>query len=140
MHMMESVLSHLHNWFVAPDGIHEGTFTITDGSIDLSDFLQDGQYFRICGSVFNDGVYAYAAETLTDETFTGTIWALRVPLALSKLVAEIEDYENTDAAKPSPFKSESFGGYSYTRNTDSDGAPLSWQKAFRSRLNEWRKI
>ena len=54
MHMMESVLSHLHNWFVAPDGIHEGTFTITDGSIDLSDFLQDGQYFRICGSVFND--------------------------------------------------------------------------------------
>ena len=67
MHMMESVLSHLHNWFVAPDGIHEGTFTITDGSIDLSDFLQDGQYFRICGSVFNDGVYAYAAETLTDE-------------------------------------------------------------------------
>ena len=106
----------------------------------MSDFLQDGQYFRICGSVFNDGVYAYAAETLTDETFTGTIWALRVPLALSKLVAEIEDYVNTDVAKPSPYKSESFGGYSYTRNTDSDGAPLSWQKAFRSRLNEWRKI
>ena len=111
MQMMGSVLSHLHNWFVAPDGVHEGTFTIEDGSIDLSDFLKDGQFFRICGSTFNDGVFAYAAETLTDETFTGTIWALNVPPALSRLVAEIEDYENRAEAKPSPYKSESFGGY-----------------------------
>lgn len=140
MRMLEAVLKHLNNWFVSPDGIHQGTFTIEDGSIDLSEFLLDGQLFRICGSVFNDGVYANPAETLTDETFTGTVWALRVPPALIDLVHDIEAYEASDGSKPSPYKSESFGGYSYTRATDADGAPLSWKKVFRSRLNEWRKI
>lgn len=140
MRMLETVLTHLRNWFIAPDGIHAGTFTIADGSVDLSEFLQDGQYFRICGSVFNDGVYMYPAEALTDETFTGTVWAMRVPPAVIDLVHEIEEYEASDSAKPSPYKSESFGGYSYTRSTDADGAPLSWKKVFRSQLNEWRKL
>ena len=35
---------------------------------------------------------------------------------------------------------ESFGGYSYTKATDANGAPIGWHKAFASRLNEWRKL
>ena len=44
------------------------------------------------------------------------------------------------AGKESPYTSESFGGYSYTKATDANGAPIGWQKAFASRLNKWRKL
>ena len=56
--MLEQVLMHLKNWFLVPGGIHEGTYTIEDGGITLP-FLAKGQYFRICGSVFNDGLHQY---------------------------------------------------------------------------------
>lgn len=54
--MLEEVLRHLNNWFLVPDGIHLDTYTIEDGGITLP-FLQEGQYFRVVGSVFGDGVY-----------------------------------------------------------------------------------
>ena len=37
-----------------------GEFEISNNSIDLSDYnVHEGQYIRIVGSVFNDGVYQY---------------------------------------------------------------------------------
>ena len=137
--MLEQVLMHLKNWFLVPGGIHEGTYTIEDGGIALP-FLANGQYFRIVGSVFNDGVHQYPAADLTDEVFHGAVWAMAVPPTLIALTAEIEEYNKSDAGKPSPFTSESFGGYAYTKATDANGAPIGWQKAFASRLNQWRKL
>ena len=139
--MLEQVLTHLKNWFLVPGGIHEGTYTIEDGGIALP-FLANGQYFRICGSVFNDGLHQYPAGDLKTETFEGAVWALAVPQAVIDLAMEIETWEtkNGDAAK-SPFASESFGGYSYSKATDSaSGGAVTWQSAFRSRLNAWRKL
>ena len=52
--MLEQVLRHLNNWFLVE--IHEGTFAVENGSIALP-FLLTNQYFRICGSVFNDGLH-----------------------------------------------------------------------------------
>ena len=117
-----------------------GEFTISGGTFAPSDFIQDGQYFRIVGSTFNDGVYRYPATGLTDETFTGAVWAMSLPPAFIVLSAEIEEYHKSDAGKASPFTSESFGGYAYTKATDSNGAPIGWQKAFASRINQWRKL
>ena len=139
--MLEQVLMHLKNWFLVPGGIHEGTYTIEDGGIALP-FLANGQYFRICGSVFNDGLHQYPASDLKAETFDGAVWALAVPQAVIDLTMEIETWEtkNGDAAK-SPFASESFGGYSYSKATDSaSGGAVTWQSAFRSRLNNYRKL
>ena len=139
--MLEQVLMHLKNWFLVPGGIHEGTYTIEDGGIALP-FLANGQYFRICGSVFNDGLHQYPASDLKAETFEGTVWALAVPQAIIELAAEIEawDTKNGDASV-SPYQSESFGGYSYSKATDSaSGGAVTWQTAFRSRLNAWRKL
>ena len=136
--MLEQVLMHLKNWFLVPGGIHEGTYTIEDGSIALP-FLLDGQYFRIVGSVFNDGLHQHP-ESLIDETFTGSVWALAVPKSVIDLAADISAWQekNGDAG---PYASESFGGYSYTRATDAKtGGPVTWQSAFRHRLNQWRKI
>lgn len=138
--MLYELLHHLKNWFVVPDGIHFGKYTVEKGSIELP-FLLPGQYFRICGSVFNDGVYKYPEAGLTDETFIGAVWALAVPAAVVDLAHDIEIYEAQAGGSPSPYISESFAGYSYTRATNSTtGQAASWKDVFRSRLNQWRKI
>lgn len=107
--------------------------------------LSPGQYFRIIGSTFNDGVYQFPASGLTDEVFTGAIWAMAVPPAVMALSAEIDEWEQKNAdALASPYVSESFGGYSYTRaggyaGSDGSGA-WNWQNQFASRLNRWKKV
>ena len=41
----------------------------------------------------------------------------------------------------SPYVSESFGGYSYTKRSGSDsGSVGGWQEAFKARLSPWRKL
>ena len=138
--MLEQVLRHLNNWFLVD--IHEGTFTVENGSITLP-FLLTNQYFRIVGSVFNDGLHQYPATDLTDETFTGTVWALAVPKAVVSLAEDIAAWEEKNGeAVASPYQSESFGDYSYTkRNAGNDSGTLNgWQDAFRGRLNDWRKL
>lgn len=140
--MLEAVLQHLNNWFLVPDGVHAGEFTVQNGQLTLP-FLQTGQYFRVVGSVFNDGLHQYPAVDLTDETFTGTVWALAVPKAVTDLSGEIEAWqEKNGEAVASPYQSESFGGYSYTkRSAGNDSGTLNgWQDAFRGRLNDWRKL
>ena len=139
--MLEQVLMHLNNWFLVPGGIHEGTYTIEDGGIALP-FLANGQYFRICGSVFNDGLHQYPASDLKAETFEGTVWALAVPQAVIELDAEIEAWQKKNGdASVSPYQSESFGGYSYSKATDSaSGGAVTWQSAFKRQLSVWRKI
>ena len=139
--MLESVLTHLKNWFVVPRGVHSGVFKIENHSLELP-FLQNGQYYRICGSIFNDGLHKYGEGELTDETFTGTVWALAVPKAVVDLSVKIEEWQSKNGdAVASPYSSESFGGYSYTKATDTaTGAAATWETVFRSQLNPYRQI
>ena len=139
--MLEQVLMNIRNWFTVDGGIYSGTFTIEDGGITLP-FLANGQYFRICGSVFNDGLHQYNVLDLVDETFTGTIWALAIPKAVIDLSKEIEKWqEKNGEAVASPYSSESFGGYSYSKATDAEtGGAVTWQSAFKKQLSAWRKI
>ena len=138
--MLTEICAELRNYFEVPNGRHFGKFEISGGSMAPLDFLQEGQYFRIVGSVFNDGVYQYPATSLTDEVFEGAVWAMALPPSIIALAAEIKEYNDSDAGKASPYTSESFGGYSYTKATDENGVPVGWQKAFASRLNRWRKL
>lgn len=141
MQMLETICRECNNWFRVSDGIHDGTFVIEGGSISLP-FLTSGQYYRIIGSVFNDGLHRYGDETddLTDETFDGTIWALAIPRAFLALAEEIEGWQ-TSNGNAGPYTSESFGGYSYTRATSSTtGAAATWADVFAGRLNQWRRI
>lgn len=144
--MLDAVLEELR-WYRYPNSgyvaqVVFGKFTISGGNIMPLDFLKEGQYFRIVGSVFNDGLYQYGDKDVAfiDETFTGAVWAMKIPPAVIALAAEIEAYNNSEAAKPSAFVSESFGGYSYTRATGKDGLQVGWQDAFRKQLDKWRKI
>ena len=139
--MLEAVLIHLKNWFVVPRGVRYGMYTIKDNTLKL-DYLQNGQYYRICGSVFNDGLHKYGDVDLQNETFTGTVWALAVPKRIVELSEEIEAWQNKNGdVINSPFTSESFGGYSYTKATDTKtGSPATWESVFRVQLNPYRKM
>lgn len=137
--MLTEVCAELRNYFVSE--IHNGTFEIVGGKITPLDFIQENQYFRIVGSVFNDGVYKYTTDlVLTDEIFSGSVWAMAVPPSVVALAEEIKKYNESDEAKPSAYTSESFGGYSYSKATDENGAPMGWKKVFASRLKPYRRI
>lgn len=144
--MLEQILKEIHNWFRVrddEDGKHPGTYTISGGSISLP-FLQQGQYFRIINSIFNDGLHIYGEDDLQDETFTGSIWALGIPKAVVELSKEIEEWTNKYGDVVSnPYSTESFGGYSYSKATagssDASGAS-GWKAIYRARLNPWRRI
>lgn len=138
----------LKNWFETAR--YSGTFTISGGEINLSEMvsdgsLQDGQFFRIVGSVFNDGVYQHPASGLTDEVFDGAVYAMAVPKEVQDKVDEITawmDAYGSDLQKP--YQSESFGGYSYSLkgglSDASGGGSEPWKAMFGSWLNKWRKI
>ncbi len=137
--MLNEICAEIRNYFVKD--IHNGTFEIVGGKITPLDFIQENQYFRIVGSVFNDGVYKNTADLeLTNEVFCGAVWSMALPPAFIDLAAEIKAFNESDAGKPSPYTSESFGGYSYSKATDSNGAPIGWKKVFASRLNQYRRI
>ena len=60
--MLESVLEWLKNWFEVSR--FEGDFSIKGGELTppYDGFLQNGQYFRINGSVFNDGLHQWRTK------------------------------------------------------------------------------
>lgn len=126
------------NWFDV--NRHFGDFKIENGTIEL-DFLHEGQYFRIIGSIFNDGAHQYSDSLkLTNEEFNGAIWALSIPQTVIDLVNKINSWEQTNSeALNSPYSSESFGGYSYSKENNADGS-VTWQSHFKKDLERWQKI
>lgn len=133
--MLEQIMRQTNNWFAT--GIYTGKFEIKNGSITLP-FLRSKQYFRVVGSVFNDGVYQYPAGDLEDEAFEGAIWALAVPKAIVSLSEEVAKWqERNGEAALSPYTSESFGGYSYSKG---DGSESGWESTFKSKLDCWRRL
>ena len=142
--MLFEVCNEINNFF---DYEREfGKFEILNHALD-GVTISTGQYYRIIGSVFNDGVYKRGIDDLAleDEEFNGAVWKMAVPSAFLSLVDEIEDwsakYLTADSAALSPFVSESFGGYSYSKagNSTSGDTGASWADAFAKRLNAWRK-
>ena len=143
--MLTVICKELRNWFEKEKLF--GEFIISGGSIDLADTsVASGQYFRIIGSVFNDGVHMYPTEELTDEKFNGAIWLLAIPKDIVELSEKVTDwrekYEQTDSVSMSPYTSESFGGYSYSKpsGTDAGSGSGAWKSVFSDDLNRWRKI
>ena len=145
--MLTELCQELRNWFERKKFF--GTFTIEDGQIEVPDgSLQNGQYFRIVGSVFNDGVHKYDPESesqLVDEVFEGAIWAMAVPPSVVDLSERISEWVTKYGdSVSSPYQSESFGGYSYQKASSGQGnagsSSPTWQSTFASELNRWRKI
>lgn len=149
--MLSLVCKELKNWFCKEKFF--GKFEIKDGYILFADGTEigliEGQYFRIIGSILNDGVYQFPTTTneLQPETFEGAVWALAIPREVVDLSNEIDEwqekYGGVESEAMSPYVSESFGGYSYTKasGTGASGSGVqTWQSVFADRLKMWRKI
>lgn len=157
--MLTELCAYCRNWF--QNQKLYGVFKIADGEIKYADGsalpIVEGQYFRIIGSIFNDGVHRVipetaaedtAVSTLQDEEFDGSVWTMKVPKDFIKLAEEIEAWQakngSIDSQAMSPFTSESFGGYSYSKSAgssaDGSGGGTGWQSAFGNRLVRYRKI
>ena len=153
--MLTEVCDFVHNYFEY--ATIKGTFEISNGRINV-DGVHDGQRFRVVGSALNDGIYTYhsSGEIFDDdnensvqmdsETFDGCIVLMSIPRSFIKIVEEIADWQqkNKDVLE-SPYMSESFGGYSYTKATrardgSSNSGVVTWQTVFQSKLNAYRKI
>lgn len=140
--MLEEILDYIHNYFIKE--IYRGKFEIVSGSLSV-DFLKEGQYFKIVGSDLNDGIYKYGSDTLIDEKFKGQVWAMSVPASFTKLVDDITDWQDEYGnVTQSPYQSESFGGYSYSKassnNSNGKTTTVTWRDVFASRLNAYRKL
>lgn len=133
---LNEVMTSIHNFFEIDGASRCSRWTIENGSIELP-FLSEGQYFMVRDSVFNDGVHAYPATDLVDETFVGDIIPLAVPSAFIRVVEKIAEWDAKNAATVnSPYESESFNGYSYKRMS---GCSCGID-AFSKELRPWRKI
>lgn len=138
---MYELLLYLRNFFPG----ERWTFVnepVKSGGITLPD-LNIGDYYLIEGSKRNDGLHIMGDADLIGDTLTGYVTECRVPTALIAIHEEINCWQKKNAeAVTSPYQSESFGGYSYTKkNGNADGGTVDgWQSAFASRLRIWRKI
>ena len=132
----------LNNWFEYKKIF--GVFHIENGEIKEDLGLLEEQRFRIADSVFNDGVHLFGDKDLKDEVFEGAIWLMAVPQEVLNLCEKISDWESKySEAVLSPYTSESFGGYSYTKSNSSNenggSNSVSFKNAFFDELNNWRK-
>ena len=147
------VCSYLRNWFDRNQPHYSGTVTITNGELSETYGLKAGQYFRIADSSTNDGVYKYPVTTLNDETYNGSIIGMSIPLPVLDVMKKIEAWESEyrslstrdGRATMSPYNSESFGGYSYSKSSGGAGDSTkdksgTWQGAFGAELQPWRKM
>ena len=137
-----------HNYFYIVNGSgfalrYVNSFTISGGTLELPG-LKAGQFYRISGSVFNDGVHQYPSDDHVDEIFDGVVYPMAVPPSVIKLADDITAWQETNAESQSgPYQSESCEGYSYTKatRTSASGANLDGYAAvFYDRLKPWRKL
>lgn len=148
--MLTYICQYLRNWFSANEPKLVGTFvieadnTVLFNGVDANTYFKTGQYVRVIGSTFNDGVICWGSDELKPEDFTGAIWGMAIPQAVIALSEEISEWVTAyKSVQNSPYASESFAGYSYTKasgNGTSGGSSGTWQDVFASRLAPWRKI
>lgn len=149
--MIGDICAEIKNYFTYEEDKHIDDYVISEGQISpILDFPTD--YIRIVGSRLNDGVHKvsdFAKNPLKDEAFHGAIWIMSPTADFLALVDEISAWQakngGVDSNNMSPFTSESFGGYSYSKasggNAESGGSSVpTWQSAYASRLKQYRRI
>ena len=149
--MIGDICAEIKNYFTYEEDKHIDDYVISEGQISpILDFPTD--YIRIVGSRLNDGVHKvsdFATNPLQDEAFHGAIWIMSPTADFLALVDEISAWQakngGVDSNNMSPFTSESFGGYSYSKasggSAESGGSSVpTWQSTYAARLKNYRRI
>lgn len=138
-----AVMRHCRNFFEV--GYIDGIFRITGNA--LSDVGDGVHWVYISGSMMHDGVWEIcngyltgrSVEGLENEEFDGRVWLLAPPLDFLETCKAIAVYEEKNPV--GAMQSESFGEYSYTRQSLSGANGLTgWQAAFRGQLTPYVRM
>ena len=137
-----AVMRHCRNFFEV--GYLDGTFRITGNALPDA---KDAHFVYISGSLYHDGVWEIcngyltgkSIEGLEDEEFDGRVWLLAPPIDFIETCKTIAEYEEKNPV--GAMQSESFGEYSYTRQSLSGTNGLTgWQAAFGGQLAPYRRM
>jgi len=143
--MLTAICAEIRNYFTYEGDKHIGDYAIIEGLITPS-FDIPTRYIRIIGSHKNDGVHCVDDADLEDEPiFHGAIWVMSPSTAFLNIAKDIAEwqakYGGVESQAMSPFTSESFGGYSYSKGSGGkSGGAGTWQDVFRAKLNPYRRI
>lgn len=145
--MLTEICQYLHNYFDYER--HYGDISIIGQSIfcDGKEIeIESGQYFALFRDKFVLGVYK-KGDTLTDKTFEGAVWLMDVPVSILNADTWATNWMNknggVDSEANSPFQSESWGGYSYSKGSNSSGkigGSVFDQATFVRMLAPYRKL
>lgn len=121
--MLTNICAYLHNYFDYER--HSGEISIVNGVIFCNGkaiMLDEGQYFALFRERIPLGVFN---EVPADKTFVGSVWLMDVPKDILDADKWADDWMKANGGAGSeansPFQSESFGGYSYNKGTNSSG-------------------
>ena len=146
---LTELCAELRNYFDRGLPKYFGKIEIKDGQIEVDSKidLAAGQYFRVAGSVFNDGVHQYPDYDMIDEVYHGSVRAMAVPPTVVALCEEMDAWEKNYAKEvEKPYSSEAISGvYSYTKaqggSANGGSSPtVTAFDIFARKLNKWRKI
>lgn len=107
--------------------------------------IEEGQYFALFRDKYLLGVYQ-EGDDLPDKNFSGAVWLMDLPEAILKANQWADDWMKAnggvDNAASSPFQSESFGGYSYSKSSGNGkiGGSIFDQAVFVGMLAPYRKL
>lgn len=133
-----AVMRQINNFFEV--GSISGMIAISGNAIVPA---PESPWCYISGSWFHNGAWKVSQgrlqdmpENLPDEEFDGRVWMLNPPPDFLALCEEISAYD--DKNPTGALMQESFGDYSYMRNSATAGK--GWQAAFAARLTPYRRV
>lgn len=135
-----AVMRRVRNYFER--GYRKGKFSIVGNVLSPA---CDAPMVAIQGSRHYDGVYENVNGILQvgpgakpDETFEGIVWKLYPPDDFLELCDQISKYDDKNPV--GALASESFGDYSYTRDTNIGTSGAGWANAFARDLASYRRM
>ena len=123
--MLTRICRYLKNWFVVKTYL--GNITVSDGKVYCNGDeieMQEGQRFALVRIHYVYGTYSYGDE-IEDSEFEGAVWIMDVPADVLEVAERMTEWETAnggaDSQAMSPYQSESFGGYSYSKGSGTNG-------------------
>lgn len=129
------LLQYLRNFFPGQQWHFSGA-EIRDGRLPL-DGLTIEDYYLVEDNPRNNGIHQYGNMDLKPGIFSGTVTEVCAPQEVLTLLEDINSWiTDNEKVLQSPYQSESFGGYSYTKSAQQ----TTWKTVFAERLRPWRKL
>lgn len=146
--MLTKICNYLKNFFeteriIGDVVISEGKVSVNGNAVEIA----KDAYFALFHQHFVTGVFKYGTDELADGSFRGAVWLMDIPKAIFDAAEWGEAWNaqhgNADSQANTPFDSESFGGYAYTKaqsSTSANGSSVFNNAQFIAMILPYRRI